>query len=68
MRDASSSEEASSPEQLERAEQTLCDLLADAPADGYARLLLGRTLQRRSRHAEAATHLRLAAAMGVATD
>ena len=40
---------------------------ADAPADGYAHLLLGRTLQRGSRHDEATPHLRLAAAMGVAT-
>jgi Flp pilus assembly protein TadD len=54
--------------QLERAERTLRDLLVDAPSDGYAHLLLGRTLQRRSRHDEAAPYLRLAAAMGVATD
>lgn len=53
--------------QLGRAEQTLRDLLADAPSDGYAHLLLGRTLQRGSRHDEATPHLRLAAAMGVAT-
>jgi Flp pilus assembly protein TadD len=51
--------------QLGRAERTLRDLLDDAPADGYAHLLLGRTLQRRSRHDEAAPHLRLAAAMGL---
>ncbi|MFP5072392.1 tetratricopeptide repeat protein [Pseudonocardia nantongensis] len=54
--------------QLERAERTLRDLLAHTPADGYAHLLLGRTLQRRSRRDEAAPHLRLAAAMGVAAD
>lgn len=38
------------------------------PSDGYAHLMLGRTLQRRSQHDEAVPHLRLAAAMGVATD
>jgi Flp pilus assembly protein TadD len=54
--------------QLGRAERTLRDLLTGAPSDGYAHLLLGRTLQRRSRHDEAAPHLRLAAAMGVGTD
>ena len=51
--------------QLGRAEQTARDLLAEAPSDGYAHLLLGRTLQRGSRHDEATPHLRLAAAMGV---
>lgn len=51
--------------QLERAERTVRALLVDAPSDGYAHLLLGRTLQRRSRHDEAAPYLRLAAAMGV---
>ena len=54
--------------QLARAERTLRDLLVDAPSDGYAHLLLGRTLQRRSRHDEAAPYLSLAAAMGVTTD
>lgn len=54
--------------QLRRAEQTLRDLVIDAPSEGYAHLLLGRTLQRRSRQDEATPHLRLAAAMGVATD
>ena len=52
--------------QLGRAESELHELLERAPSDGYAHLLLGRTLQRRSRHAEAGPHLRLAAAMGVA--
>ncbi|MBC3189920.1 tetratricopeptide repeat protein [Pseudonocardia sp. C8] len=51
--------------QLGRAETELRALLDVAPSDGYAHLLLGRTLQRRSRHDEAAPHLRLAAAMGV---
>ncbi|GAA4789662.1 tetratricopeptide repeat protein [Actinomycetospora chlora] len=53
--------------QLGRAEATLRALVADVPSDGYAHLLLGRTLQRRSRHDEAAPHLRLAAALGEAT-
>lgn len=53
--------------QLGRAEAQLRELLELAPSDGYAHLLLGRTLQRRSRHAEAASHLRLAGAMGVDT-
>ena len=51
--------------QLGRAETELRELLEQAPSDGYAHLLLGRTLQRRSRHDEAAPHLRLAGAMGV---
>jgi Flp pilus assembly protein TadD len=34
-----------------------------APTDAYARLVLGRTLQRRSRHEEARVHLRVAAAL-----
>ncbi|ANY06211.1 tetratricopeptide repeat protein [Pseudonocardia sp. HH130630-07] len=51
--------------QLGRAETELRDLLDRTPSDGYVHLLLGRTLQRRSRHDEAAPHLRLAEAMGV---
>lgn len=51
--------------QLGRAERELRALLELAPSDGYAHLLLGRTLQRRSRHDEAAPHLRLAEALGV---
>ncbi|MEJ8281219.1 tetratricopeptide repeat protein [Pseudonocardia spirodelae] len=51
--------------QLGRAETALRELLDREPADGYAHLLLGRTLQRRSRHDEAAPHLRIAAAMGL---
>lgn len=50
--------------QLGRAEQELRELVERTPSDGYAHLLLGRTLQRRSRHDEAAPHLRLAAALG----
>jgi len=38
-------------------------LLAQDPASDYTHLLLGRTLQRQSRHAEAHPHLRMVAAM-----
>ncbi|BBF99575.1 MULTISPECIES: tetratricopeptide repeat protein [Pseudonocardia] len=50
--------------QLGRAESVLRELLEQTPSDGYAHLLLGRTLQRRSRHDEAQPHLRLASALG----
>lgn len=49
--------------QLGRAETQLRELLERDPVEDYAHLLLGRTLQRQSRHDEAATHLRMAAAM-----
>lgn len=52
--------------QLGRAEDEARALVATDPAHGYAHLLLGRTLQRQSRHDEARGPLRLAAAMGVA--
>ncbi|MDN5748009.1 MAG: tetratricopeptide repeat protein [Pseudonocardia sp.] len=52
--------------QLGRAEDELRRLVGANPADAYAQLLLGRTLQRRSRHDEAAGHLRLAEAMTAA--
>ncbi|MCE3552631.1 tetratricopeptide repeat protein [Pseudonocardia sp. RS11V-5] len=48
--------------QLRRAEETLTKAVELAPSDPYARYLLGRTLQRQSRHADALPHLRLAAA------
>ena len=51
--------------QLGRAEEETRALLAADPAHAYAHLLLGRTLQRLSRHAEATGPLRLAAAMGL---
>ncbi len=51
--------------QLERAEAQARTVLAADPANAYAHLLLGRTLQRLSRHAEATGPLRLAAAMGL---
>jgi Flp pilus assembly protein TadD len=50
--------------QLHRAEAETRAVLAADPANAYAYLLLGRTLQRRSRHAEAGGPLRMAAAMG----
>lgn len=49
--------------QLGRARQVLEATLADNPADSYARLMLGRTLERQGRADEAKTHLRMAAAM-----
>jgi predicted Zn-dependent protease len=48
--------------QLRRAEEELRVVVDRDPADHYAHLLLGRTLERQSRHAEAAPWLRLAAA------
>ncbi|WP_306745974.1 tetratricopeptide repeat protein [Saccharothrix yanglingensis] len=48
---------------LGRAEEVLTRLVELDPSDGYARLLLGRTLSRRSRHAEALPQLKLAAAL-----
>lgn len=49
--------------QLSRAHDVLRQLVADAPDDSCAQLLLGRTLQRMGRNEEAATHLKMAAAM-----
>jgi hypothetical protein len=49
--------------QLGRAQTTLERLVDSAPSDHYARFLLGRTLERRSRPAAALRHYRLAAAM-----
>ena len=47
-----------------RAESTLVRVIEDAPTDAYAHLLLGRTLQRAGRHAEAARPLALAEVFG----
>ena len=52
--------------QLRRAEQALVELVRRRPDDGWARLALGRTLQRQSRAGEAVEHLRVAAALGTA--
>ncbi|HEX6402819.1 MAG TPA: tetratricopeptide repeat protein [Pseudonocardiaceae bacterium] len=49
--------------QLHRAEAQARAILERHPAEEYAHLLLGRTLQRQSRHAEAVAHLRIAEAM-----
>jgi Flp pilus assembly protein TadD len=49
--------------QLARAQDALERAVEMAPTDAYARLVLGRTLQRRSRHEEARVHLRVAAAL-----
>lgn len=38
-------------------------MLALDPVEDYARLMLGRTLERQGRSAEAAPHLRMAAAL-----
>jgi Flp pilus assembly protein TadD len=48
---------------LGKAERVLAALVELDPADGYTRLLLGRTLSRLSRHAEALPQLKLAAAL-----
>ncbi|MGA4506910.1 hypothetical protein ACQB6R_01080 [Propionibacteriaceae bacterium G1746] len=50
---------------LKPAEETCRAILADHPTEGYAALLLGRTLERQSRKDEAAQMLARAAAMGM---
>ncbi len=52
--------------QLKRAEQTLRRLVDLAPADAWARFALARALERRSLIDEAASHRRIAAALGLA--
>jgi len=47
---------------LGRAEAELRTVLERDPVEPYARLMLGRTLERQGRDAEAAGHLRMAAA------
>ncbi|MCM2389486.1 tetratricopeptide repeat protein [Streptomyces albipurpureus] len=49
--------------QLGRAEAELRAIVELNPVEHYARLMLGRTLERQGRAAEAAPHLRMAAAM-----
>lgn len=49
--------------QLRRAEAVLKTLVAEAPDDSYAHLLLGRALERQGRGDEAAAHMRIAATM-----
>ncbi|MCX4966271.1 tetratricopeptide repeat protein [Streptomyces sp. NBC_00654] len=48
---------------LGRAETELRAVLERDPVEDYAHLMLGRTLERQGRHAEAAPHLRMAAAL-----
>jgi len=50
--------------QLGRAETVARAVLADDPDEAYANLLLGRTLQRQGRPAEATPHLALAELLG----
>ncbi|MFF9060718.1 tetratricopeptide repeat protein [Streptomyces sp. NPDC101213] len=49
--------------QLGRAETELRVIVERDPVEQYARLMLGRTLERQGRHAEAGPHLRIAAAL-----
>ncbi|MET7761343.1 tetratricopeptide repeat protein [Streptomyces sp. NPDC005393] len=49
--------------QLRRAEEQLREVLDRDPVETYAHLMLGRTLQRQGRHAEAARSLRIAGAL-----
>ena len=49
--------------QLNRAEEQLRELVDRDPSDHYAHHVLGRTLERMNRHADALRHLRIAAAM-----
>ncbi len=52
--------------QLTRAEEALTRLVELAPANGWARRALARTLERQSRAAEAVVHHRVADALGAA--
>ena len=52
--------------QLARAEETLIRLVEIAPANGWARRALARTLERQSRATEAQPHHRMADALGAA--
>ncbi|MFE4670568.1 tetratricopeptide repeat protein [Streptomyces sp. NPDC056734] len=49
--------------QLRRAEQELRIIVERDPVEHYARLMLGRTLERQGKHTEAEPHLRLASAL-----
>ncbi|AVH55048.1 MULTISPECIES: tetratricopeptide repeat protein [Streptomyces] len=48
--------------QLHRAEEELRTLVELDPVEHYARMMLGRTLERQGRHEEAKSHLRIASA------
>ncbi|MGC0379224.1 tetratricopeptide repeat protein [Streptomyces sp. SAI-229] len=54
--------------QLRRAEAELRVVVERDPVERYARLMLGRTLQRQGRDDEARPHLRIAAALGGSFD
>ncbi|WP_425839433.1 tetratricopeptide repeat protein [Streptomyces fractus] len=49
--------------QLRRAETELRTIVERDPVEHYARLMLGRTLERQGRNDEAAPHLRMASAL-----
>ncbi|CAM5587724.1 tetratricopeptide repeat protein [Streptomyces aurantiogriseus] len=49
--------------QLRRAEAELRVIVERDPVEHYARLMLGRTLERQGRHEEAGPHLRIASAL-----
>lgn len=49
--------------QLRRAETECRAIVERDPVEGYAHLMLGRTLERQNRHDEARPYLRLAAAL-----
>ncbi|CAM5700546.1 tetratricopeptide repeat protein [Streptomyces griseomycini] len=49
--------------QLRRAEAELRVIVERDPVEHYARLMLGRTLERQGRHEEAQPHLRIASAL-----
>lgn len=51
--------------QLNGAEREARAVLDSQPTEGYAALLLGRTLQRQSRHAEARNYLAMAKVWGL---
>ena len=52
--------------QLAKSEEALTRLVELAPANGWARRALARTLERQSRSAEAVSHHRMADALGAA--
>lgn len=52
--------------QLKGAEREARAVLDAQPTEGYAALLLGRTLQRQSRHTEARNYLAMAKVWGIA--
>jgi predicted DsbA family dithiol-disulfide isomerase len=51
--------------QLDRARAALEELVAEHPADAYAHVLLGRTLQRLGRHEQAEPHMRMSDVMAL---